>query len=144
MHRQDRSCALWSAVSSPSPRLRTTPIFKGDYSRELRPVEWGLGTQFALQKSWTVLVRFSLGRSLIPGAGWSSAPTYRDDSAPSPVAQPRSLKRWAAQTAQRSVDYSFDRLPGLGDPASMRSEARIRTGQSWPSARRVQKYKREG
>src|SRR5262249_2475504 len=25
------------------PRLRTTPIFKVDYSRELRPVEWGSG-----------------------------------------------------------------------------------------------------
>jgi hypothetical protein len=37
--------------------------------------------------------------------------------------------RWAAQTAQRSVDNSFDRLPELGDPALIRGEVRIRTGE---------------
>ena len=44
-----RSCAvalwlvgrlLWSAVASPTLRLRTTPAFKGDYSRDLRPAKW--------------------------------------------------------------------------------------------------------
>src|SRR5215472_15901056 len=53
-----------------------------------------------------------------------------------------------AQTAQRSVDNSFDRLPELGDPASMRGEARIRTGgdhgQAQEAIKSTQKKSRDG
>jgi hypothetical protein len=39
---------LWSAVASPIPRLRTTPIFKGRLQQEFASAEMGYGDQFSL------------------------------------------------------------------------------------------------